>query len=101
MDKPKGTAWTRAWASDKGQRRVARLVDRALKRLCCGWGTSGVVVACREGVGYIRGMGTCPSVCVEWGASKGAGSMSEGAGVHAERVGHMQRAWGTLGQPYP
>ena len=56
---------------------------------------SGVAAAHWEGAGCIRGVGTCPGVCVERGASKGAGGKSEGAGVCAERVGHVQRAWGT------
>ena len=51
--------------------------------------------ACREGAGRVRGVGTCPGVCVEQGASEGASGMSEGARVHAERAGHVQRAWGT------
>ena len=58
-------------------------------------GASGVVAARREGVGHVRGAEMCPGVCVERGASEGASGMSEGAGVHAERVGHVQRAWGT------
>ena len=56
-------------------------------------GVSGVVAAHREGVGHIRGVGTCPGVCVEQGTSEGAGGTSERAGVHAERAGHVQRAW--------
>ena len=55
---------------------------------------SGVVEARREGAGRIRGVGTCPGVCVEQGTSEGASSTSEGAGVCAERAGHVQRAWG-------
>ena len=58
-------------------------------------GTSGVAAARREGAGCVRGAEMCPGVCVERGASEGAGGMSEGAGVRAERAGHMQRAWGT------
>ena len=58
-------------------------------------GASGVAAARQEGEGRIRGVGMCPGVCVERGASEGAGGTSEGAGVHAERVGHVQRAWGT------
>ena len=53
-----------------------------------------VAAACQERVGRVRGAGTCPGVCVEQGASEGAGGMSERAGVRAERAGHMQRAWG-------
>ena len=56
---------------------------------------SGVAAARREGVGHVRGVGTCPSVCVEQGASEGASGTSEGVGVHAERAGYVQRAWGT------
>ena len=56
---------------------------------------SGVAAAHREGVGRIRGVGMCPGVCVERGASEGASGTSEGAGVHAERAGYVQRAWGT------
>ena len=57
-------------------------------------GASGVAAAHQEGEGRVRGVGTCPGVCVEQGASEGAGGTSEGARVCAERAGHMQRAWG-------
>ena len=53
-----------------------------------------MAAAHQEGVGHVRGVGTCPDVWVEWGASEGAGGMSEQARVCAERVGHVQRAWG-------
>ena len=50
-DKPRGAVSTRVatWASDKGRRRAARLVDRALKMMCK------VVL----GLGHMRGCAGC------------------------------------------
>ena len=84
---------------------MVRLVNRTLKMMCkvvlglghmrgcagCIWdggGTSRRSRACQRGGDMSRCL--CGA-----GTSKGASGTSEGARVHAERVGHVQGAWGT------